>query len=83
MAILLDGKKLAQKFAAELKQEIQVYGKKLSLAVIRVGEDPVVSKFITQKERMAKELGVGFHVYAYEETISTNELRKRVSVIVH
>lgn len=83
MATLLDGKKLAEELASELKKEISAHSRKLSLAVIRVGDDAVVSKFIAKKERLARDLGVGVRVYAYEAGISTSELRKRISVIVH
>ena len=83
MAILLDGKKLAEKITTELKTTITEHGKKLSLAVIRVGSDPVIAKFVEQKKRLAGNLGVDFRIYNYEASISTNELRKRISVIVH
>jgi methylenetetrahydrofolate dehydrogenase (NADP+)/methenyltetrahydrofolate cyclohydrolase len=83
MATILDGKKLSEKILAGIKAEIQQSGKQLSFAVIVVGDDPVVAKFISQKERIARDLNVSFQRYEYEKTISTNELRKRIGVIVH
>lgn len=83
MAVLLDGKKLSEKILIGLKSEIQSSGKKFFLAVVVVGESPVIEKFIGQKERIARDLGIEFRRYNYESAISTNELRKRISVIVH
>ncbi len=83
MVTILDGKKLSEKLLAGLKDEIQQSGKQLSLAVVVLGDNPVVAKFILQKERIARDLNISFRRYEYEEAISTNELRKRIGVIVH
>lgn len=83
MATLLDGRKLAGKILNEVKSKIQSSEKKLSLGVIVVGENPVIKKFVSEKKRVAEELGVDFKIYDYPEDISTNELRKRIAVIVH
>ncbi len=78
---ILDGRTLAQKILTDLKPEV---GKrKLSLAVIVVGGDAVIQKFIAQKKKTAEDLGVDFWVYEHDAAISTNELRKRLSIIVH
>ena len=81
--ILLDGKKLSQKILDELKQEIAGIKKQLRLAVVVVGEDPVVKKFIEQKKKKAEEVGIDIRIYPFEEKITTNELRKRIAEIVH
>ncbi len=81
--IILDGRQLSQKILAGLKEEIIKSRRKLSLAAIIVGDDPVIAKFVAQKKKVAEELGVDFRVYEYSAEISTNELRKRIAVIVH
>lgn len=81
--VLLDGKKLAQKILDELKQEIVVLDKKLRLAVVLVGKNPVIEKFVEQKKKAAEFIGVDVRVYPFEEKITTNELRKRLAEIVH
>lgn len=83
LMILLDGKKLSAEIISGLGEEIGKLTKKLVLGVIRVGQDEVISKFVAQKKKIADELGVDFRLYEYEESISTNELRKRIAVIVH
>lgn len=81
--ILLDGKKLAQKIIADIKQEIFGMNKELRLAVVVVGNNPVVQKFITQKRKVADQIGVDFRIYPFEQTVSSSDLRARVAEIVH
>lgn len=83
MAIVMDGKALADKIIAGLKTEYARLGKKPALAAIVVGGDAVIRKFIARKKAVADELGVDFRVYEYPADISTNELRKRIAQIVH
>ena len=81
--ILLDGKKLSQKILEELKKEISGIKRQLRLAVVVVGEDAVVRKFIEQKKKAAEQVGIDIRVYPFEEKITTNELRKRIAEIAH
>ncbi|QQG44964.1 MAG: bifunctional 5,10-methylenetetrahydrofolate dehydrogenase/5,10-methenyltetrahydrofolate cyclohydrolase [Candidatus Sungiibacteriota bacterium] len=81
--ILLDGKKLSQKILDEVKQETTATKKKLRLAIVVVGENPVVKKFIEQKKKAADQIGAGVRIYPFDEKITTNELRKRLFEIVH
>lgn len=81
--ILLDGKKLSEKIISQLREETSKIGRKLSLAVVRVGEDDIVEKFVNQKKKVADALGVDFRQYRHDPDISTNELRKRIAIIVH
>lgn len=80
--VILDGKKLSQKLFDELKQEIAAMPKKPRLAVVVIGKDPVVEKFIEQKRKIASSIGAEFRVYPFEETITTDELRKHLQKIV-
>jgi methylenetetrahydrofolate dehydrogenase (NADP+) / methenyltetrahydrofolate cyclohydrolase len=81
--ILLDGKKLAQKILGEKEKEIAGLSAKLRLGIVVVGEDPVVRKFIEQKKKAGMEIGVDVRVYPFEESITTNELRKQLAEITH
>lgn len=81
--ILLDGKKLSEKILEEVRQEIAGIDRKLRLAAVVVGKDPVIEKFIKQKKKTAVAVGIDVRVYPFEEAITTNELRKRMSEIVH
>lgn len=81
--ILLDGKKLSQKILDEVETEVQKIGKKLRLAAVVVGKDPVVDKFVEQKKKIAESVGIDVRVFQFEASITTNELRRRLSEIVH
>lgn len=81
--ILLDGKKLSQKILEEVRRETLEMKKKPRLAVVVVGKDSVVEKFIEQKKKAAHSVGMGVRVYPFEESVTTNEFRKRLAEIVH
>jgi len=80
---LLDGKALAGKIIAELREEYRKFPKKFSLGVVVVGSDPVIARFIAQKKKTADELGVDFRIYAYDAAVSTNDLRTNIAALVH
>lgn len=65
---LLDGKALAAKIRAEVKQEIQTRGLQPGLAAILVGEDPASHLYVSLKEKACKEVGIEFHVYKFLAT---------------
>lgn len=67
----------------EVKNEVAGLGKPLRLAIVLVGENPVIRKFIEQKKRTAESVGVDIKIYPFEEKVTTNELRKRLAEIVH
>lgn len=81
--VLLDGKKLADKILNELKQKLDDSGQSLRLAVVMVGENPVIQRFVEQKKKTAQSIGVDVRIYQFETEITTNELRRRIAEIVH
>lgn len=81
--ILLDGRKLSQKILDGVEVEVKKVGKKLRLAAVVLGNDPVVEKFVAQKKKTAEAVGVDVRIFQFEASITTNELRKRLSEIVH
>lgn len=80
---MMDGKALAQKILAELKNDAAALTKRPRLAVVVVGQDPVIRSFIAEKKRAAEAVDVDVRVYECDTGITTNELRKRVAEIVH
>lgn len=81
--ILLDGKKLAERVLSELKDEIAALPKQPRLGVVVVGNDPVTASFVEQKKKAARAAGIDVRVYPFPETVTTNELRKQIAIIVH
>ncbi|MDP3784647.1 MAG: bifunctional 5,10-methylenetetrahydrofolate dehydrogenase/5,10-methenyltetrahydrofolate cyclohydrolase [bacterium] len=81
--MIIDGKALAEKIKNSLKEEISRSGKKIRLAVVKIGSEAVTEKFLEQKKKFADEIGVDVRIYEIPEDISTNKLREKVSEIVH
>lgn len=67
---------------AELASEV-ADAHKLRLGVVVVGDDPVIKSFIAQKKKAADMVGAEVRMYPFPVDITTNELRRRLSEIVH
>ncbi len=81
--ILLDGKSIADEIKATLKKQLDAVEDKPRLAVVVVGEDPVSQKFVSLKERFAREIGVETRRYELAAILTTNQLRAQMKDIVH
>ena len=79
----IDGKKLAEEIRTSLKDEVSKIGKKIRLAVVEVGKNPVTEKFLEQKKKFGEAVGIDVRIYDLPETISTNQLREKLAKIVH
>ena len=80
---ILDGRKIADGMLVDIKSDIAAGKKQTRLAVIVIGKDPVVDNFIAQKKKAGESIGIDVRVYPFSGDITTNELRKRISEIVH
>ena len=78
--MIIDGKEIAKKIIEELKTKPGDWRDKFFGAVL-VGEDPASLNFLKQKEKIAKELGVGFRLYKIPETTSTDDLRAEIGML--
>ncbi len=81
--MLLDGKTLSQKIFNELRGETRGIQRRIRLGVVIVGEDRVIEKFVSQKNKAAESVGVDFRIYRFDARISTNDLRKKIFNIAH
>ena len=81
--MIIDGKKLAEEIKVSLKKEVVAIDKQLRLAAIWVGDDVVTEKFLERKKTFGQDIGVDVRIYKLPKDISTTELRKKVSEIVH
>ncbi len=72
--MILDGKALAKSIKEELKIKIQESGKKISLAVILVGEDPASCIYVKNKTNDCHEVGITSLEYKLPETTTQKEL---------
>lgn len=78
--MIIDGKK----FAANLEEQLikEVKGKKLALAVVYVGDNPVSVRYINKKKQMGERLGIAVVLHVFEVTISEAELTRQIMEIV-
>lgn len=78
MAIVVDGKKIAEEILAKIAEEVKKLPRKLMLAAILVGQNPASVSFLKEKRKACERIGILFKLFAYPETITTAQLRKRI-----
>jgi len=72
---LIDGNRIAESLIAELKAEVAgIFGRKPSLALVRVGDDPASISYVRKKEKTAAEIGIDSRIVLPPITISQIEL---------
>ena len=84
MAIILDGKNLAQKIRKNLKDEVielKSRGTLPKLAVIMVGNDSASKIYVRNKSNACEEVGIDFEEFLLDETISMEELKKLICTL--
>lgn len=81
--MIIDGKKLAEEIKNSLREKILSFKTKSRLAIVKIGSNSVTEKFLEQKKKFARDVGIDVRIYEFGENISTNQLRKEVSKIVH
>lgn len=74
MANLIDGKALAAKIKAEIRDKIGHYPDKPGLAVVLVGEDPASKVYVGAKEKDCQEIGYRSEVHRIGAGVTEDEL---------
>lgn len=77
MAIIIDGKLLAQKIKGQIAKEVEelkLKGINPKLAVIMVGEDSASKVYVRNKSRACNEAGIEFEEFLLNENIEMQEL---------
>jgi len=78
MAIIIDGKAIANEIKEEVKQEVekleQKYGKKPALAVILVGNNPASEVYVRNKKKNSEEVGINSWQILLDEHTTQQEL---------
>lgn len=70
----MDGRKVRDLMTEELKEEILKIKKKLTLAVIQIGNRSDSNTYIKQKEKFLNELGIEFLLYKFDLEVSEEEI---------
>ena len=72
--MILEGKTLKENILNDLTNKISKLEVKPTLVVIQVGEDPASCVYVSQKEKMAKRVGINFILEKLEDNITEEEL---------
>lgn len=78
MTILKNIKEYTANVKRELKEEVEGFSIAPSLAIIQVGAVEASNRYIRNKIKDCQEVGINAHHYAYEESITTDELALEV-----
>lgn len=76
---IIDGKKIAQKILAELKEEVAALPFQPVFCDVLVGNNPVSAQYVRMKGKMAERIGMRFRKAEFPATITTKELTKEIS----
>lgn len=79
MAVIINGKAVAEKICTELKQKISTMDKKPHLTVIQVGNNTASSIYVNLKKKKAEELGIKSTIINFEEKITEENLIKEIT----
>ena len=77
MAILIDGKKIAQEIITNLKiecDELKIKGIQPKLDVIMIGEDPASKIYIRNKTNACEEIGIKYKEHILKQDISQKDM---------
>ena len=79
--MIIDGRVIAKSMGEDLREKIAKLGKKITLAVFFVGDDPGSISFIAQKEKFGNAIGIDVRVVRSEADISVGELKQKISSV--
>lgn len=78
MAIILDGRTLAQNIREKVKARVQALGTQPGLAVILVGDDPASHTYVALKKKACEEAGIRFEQHLYFATEPEDTLINKI-----
>ncbi len=84
MAIVMDGKALAQKIRLEEKEKIEKLNKEgiyPKLAVIMVGEDKASKVYVKNKSKACTEVGISYEEFLLPENTTMEELLQTIEML--
>jgi methenyltetrahydrofolate cyclohydrolase (EC 3.5.4.9)/5,10-methylenetetrahydrofolate dehydrogenase (NADP+) (EC 1.5.1.5) len=77
----IDGRAIAAKIREELKRKTESLKKAgifPTLAVILIGNNPASETYVRNKQRAAKEIGIGFQLYRYPADVEEWKILERI-----
>lgn len=86
MAKIIDGKAISAAIKDELKEKVAAYkkqGVEITLAVVKVGNDPASAVYVRNKEKACEYVGITSRTLALAEETTEEELLKVVDDLNH
>lgn len=86
MAKIIDGKAISAAIKDELKEQVAAYkeqGVEITLAVVKVGNDPASAVYVRNKEKACEYVGITSKTLALPEETTEEELLKVVDDLNH
>lgn len=77
MAVIIDGKKISADIKEEIKEKVSEYksqGIEITLAVVKVGNDPASAVYVRNKEKACEYVGINSRTLALPEETTEEEL---------
>lgn len=79
---LIDGNAIAESIIEELTAEVGLLtGKKPTIAVVRVGEDPASVSYVRKKQKTAERIGIGSQLHILPVDISKDALFEKIDAL--
>ncbi len=76
--IKVDGKKIRERLKGEIRDLLSETGPK-SLAIIYVGENPVIDSYVALKKRFGEELGITVDVLRFSADVAESDLLQEIA----
>jgi methylenetetrahydrofolate dehydrogenase (NADP+)/methenyltetrahydrofolate cyclohydrolase len=74
--MIVDGKQIAKDIKLSLKRIIKKKRLKLCVAVVYVGDDPVINSFVLRKQRFGRSIGVQVDMFRFDHNFNQESLEK-------
>ena len=81
MAVILDGKKMAQTVKQRLQQMIKQQGFTPKLGIILVGDDAASLIYVKNKQKAASEVGIETQLYHFDDQASSETLENLIQTL--
>ncbi|MFH0814691.1 MAG: bifunctional 5,10-methylenetetrahydrofolate dehydrogenase/5,10-methenyltetrahydrofolate cyclohydrolase [Candidatus Falkowbacteria bacterium] len=78
---LINGKELADKILADVKNQIEQNDKKPSLAIILIGNDPASKLYVKLKHKTCDKLGIDCHVYLFSDDTAQDKIIEAINFL--
>ncbi|OQX51420.1 hypothetical protein B5M47_01035 [candidate division CPR3 bacterium 4484_211] len=81
MSSVLDGRKIADKVLAEIKEEVAALPRPPGLAVVLIGRDPASRLYVKNKQKAAEQVGISCYVVRFPENVSIKRVKQEIAAL--